>query len=37
MLVIGGEHITDIDYIKKLLSGRLEMKNMKEFHHFLGI
>ena len=36
-LVIGGEHITSIDHIKKLLSGRFEMKGIKELHYFLGI
>ena len=36
-LVIGGEHIADINNTKKVLSGRFEIKDMKEFHHFLGI
>ena len=36
-LVIGGEHLAVIDHIKKLLSGRFEMKDMKELHYFLGI
>ena len=36
-LVIGGEHLADISHIKKLLSGRFEMKDMKELHYFLGI
>ena len=36
-LVIGGEHLGDIEHIKKLLSGRLNMKDMKELHYFIGI
>ena len=36
-LVIGGEHLVDIEHIKKLLSSRFEMKNMKELHYFQGI
>ena len=36
-LVIGGEHIGDIEHTKKLLSDRFEMKDMKELHYFLGI
>ena len=36
-LVIGGEHMVDIDHIKKLLSGWFEMKDMKELHYVLGI
>ena len=36
-LVIGGEHLVDIEHIKKLLSSRFEMKDMKELHYFLGI
>ena len=36
-LVIEGEHFVDIEHIKKLLSSRLEMKDMKELHYFLGI
>ena len=36
-LVIGGEHLVDIDHIKKLLSCLFEMKDMKELHYFLGI
>ena len=35
--MIGGEHIIDINHIKKLLSSQLEMKDMKELHYFLGI
>ena len=36
-MVIGGEHIVDTNNIKKLLSSRFEMKDMKELHYFLGI
>ena len=36
-LVIEGEHLADIEHIKKLLSNRFEMKYMKELHYFLGI
>ena len=36
-LVIGGEHLVDIDHIKKLLSSRFKMKDMTEVHYFLGI
>ena len=36
-LVIGGEHLADIEHIKKLLSSRFEMTDMKELHYFLGI
>ena len=36
-LVIGGEHIADINHIKMLLLGRFEMKDMKELDYFLGI
>ena len=36
-LVIGGEHIEDIDHIKKLPSDQFEMKAMREIHYFLGI
>ena len=36
-LVIGGEHLEDIEHIMKLLSNRFEMKDMKELHYFLGI
>ena len=31
------EHLVDIEHIKKLLSSRFEMKDMKELHYFLGI
>ena len=36
-LVIEGEHLADIEHIKKLLSSRFEMTDMKELHYFLGI
>ena len=36
-LVIGGEHIADINNIKMLLSGKLKMKDLKELHYFLGV
>ena len=36
-MVIGGEHLEDINLVKKLLFGRFEMKDMKELHYFLGI
>ena len=37
VLVIGEEHIPNINNIKKLLSGQFEMKDMKELHYFLSI
>ena len=36
-LVIRGEHLTNISHIKKLLSIRFKLKDMKELHYFLGI
>ena len=36
-LVIGGEHLANIENIRNLLSGQFEMKDMKELHYFLGI
>ena len=36
-LVIGGEHLVDINKVKYLLSGKFEMTDMKELHYFLGI
>ena len=36
-LVIGGEHLGDIEHTKRLLSNRFEMKDMEELHYFLGI
>ena len=36
-LVIGGEHLVDNDHIKKLLSSRFKMKDIKELHYFVGI
>ena len=36
-LVTRGEHLASIEHIKKLLSSRFEMKDMKELHYFLGI
>ena len=39
-LVIGGEHLADINHIKMLLSSRFgikDMKDMKELCYFLGI
>ena len=36
-LVIGGEHLVDINKVKFLLSDKFEMTNMKELHYFLGI
>ena len=36
-LVLGGQHLTYISHIKKLLSSRFEMKDIKELHYFLGI
>ena len=36
-LVIGGEHLVDINKVKSLLSRKFEMTNMKELHYFLGI
>ena len=36
-LVIGGEHLININKVKSLLSDNFEMTNMKELHYFLGI
>ena len=36
-LVIGGEHLIDINKVKSLLSNKFEMTDMKELHYFLGI
>ena len=36
-LVIGEEHLTYIENMKKLLSSRFEMKDMKELYYFPGI
>ena len=36
-LVIGGEHLTDINKVKMLFSGKFEMKDISELHYFLGI
>ena len=36
-LVIGGEHLANIENIRNLLSGQFEMNDMKELHYFLGI
>ena len=36
-LVIGGEHLVDIEHIKNLLSGQFEMKDMEELYYFLRI
>ena len=36
-LVIGGEHLVDINKVKSLLSDKFEMMDMKEVHYFLGI
>ena len=36
-LVIGGEHLVDINMVKSLLSSKFEMTDMKELHYFLGI
>ena len=36
-LVIGGEHLVDINKVKSLLSSKFEMTDMKELHYFLGI
>ena len=36
-LVIGGEHLVDINKVKSLVSGKFKMTNMKELHYFLGI
>ena len=35
-LVIGGEHLVDINKVKSLLSRKFEMMDMKELHYFLG-
>ena len=35
--MIGGEHVADINNVKMLLSGKFDMKDMKELHYFLGI
>ena len=36
-LVIGGEHLADINKVKMLLFGKFEMKDTHELHYFLGI
>ena len=36
-VVIGGEQLVNINKVKSLLSGKFEMKDMKELHYFLGI
>ena len=36
-LVIGGEHLADINKVKMLLSRKFGMKDMNELHYFLGI
>ena len=36
-LVIGGEYLADINKVKRLLSGKFEMKDMHELHYFLAI
>ena len=36
-LVIGGEHLVDINKVKSLLSSKFEMIDMKELYYFLGI
>ena len=36
-LVIGGEHLVNINKVKSLLSRKFEMTDMKELHYFLGI
>ena len=36
-LVIGGDHLTDINKVKMLLSVKFEMKYMNELHYFMGI
>ena len=35
-LVIGGEHLGDINKVKSLLSSKFEMTNMKELYYFLA-
>ena len=35
-LVIGGEHLVDINKVKSLLSNKFEMTSMKELYYFLG-
>ena len=35
--MIEGEHLGNINHIKKLLSDWFQMKDMKELHYFLGI
>ena len=36
-MVVGGEHLVDINKVKSLLSNKFEMTDMKELHYFLGI
>ena len=36
-LVSGGEHLANIEHIKKLLSGRFEIKDLKKLHYFQGL
>ena len=36
-LVIGCEHLVDINKVKSLFCNKFEMMDMKELHYFLGI
>ena len=36
-LVIGGEHLVEINKVKSLLSDKFKMTDMKELHYFLDI
>ena len=36
-LVIGGDHLVNINEVKSLLSSKFKMPDMKELHYFLGI
>ena len=36
-MVIGGEHLVDINKVKPLFSNKFEMMDMKELHYILGI
>ena len=36
-LIIGGDHLDEVEHIKGLLRKEFEMKDLGELHFFLGI
>ena len=36
VMVIGGEHLVDINKVESLLSSKFEIRDMKELYYFLG-